>query len=319
MFVIARKNPQLSAQRLCQKFENKVGVKLMNFVEVEVHEFVRSSPVLSTSLSSLVNPPTSLLYSVNPSESKRRPLADDQYREMLLIQVCKLIHTNGLTVNACCENTGNSVFHFVVGIPGATTPNLVRSLLQAGGEELALKANEKGQNILHVIAGGMRAEENDNGDLVFGNEKIAWPAEDRKAILDVLSEELRSADHTVLVKAQDEIGDTPMHEWTLSASTGDFHSKEHETEIASLLLDFGAQLRLPNNSGLVPLHYAFNSEVFEILVQRCDVCDVRNDLDETPLMFMIKTIIEQMLSYTCGNNYSRVHHTLFEKGAVQNQ
>ncbi|CAB3999418.1 probable myosin light chain kinase DDB_G0292624 [Paramuricea clavata] len=338
LFIIADQNPCLTGQQLCQEFERRVGSELVHLVGIKGPEFVRSSPVLShqsltwswttQSWTTQIDPyqPTtwsSFVYMVNPNESYRLTY-DNKYREMLLIQAWKLIETNGL-INACCENTGNSAFHFLVGTPGATTPNLVRLLLQAGGEELALKTNRKDQNILHVIAGRMRAEKNSNGDLVFGNEKvepIAWTAEDRKSILDVLSQELSSNGLTVLVKAQDEIGDTPIHEWALSTSTTVHESLDaflpnpnHEIEIASQLLQFGAQLRLANNTGHVPLHYAFNTDVFEFLVQRCDVCHVRNDLDETPLMFMIKTIIRQALSQTCVNEYPELATEFLERAS----
>jgi serine/threonine protein kinase/ankyrin repeat protein len=328
LFIIADQNPGLTDQQLCQEFERRVGSKLVHLVGIEGPEFVRSSPVLSRQSRSWtirIKPyqptmwPSRIVYMVNPNESYRRTY-DNKYREMLLIQAWKLIETNGL-INACCENTGNSAFHFLVGTPGATTPNLVRLLLQAGGEDLALKTNKKGQNILHVIAGRMRAEKNSNGDLVFGNEKvepIAWAAEDRKSILDVLSQELSSNGLTLLVKAQDEIGDTPIHEWALSASTtvhesSDGFLSKHEIEIASQLLQFGAQLRLANNTGHVPLHYAFNIDVFKFLVQRCDVSRVRNHLDETPLMFMIKAIIRQALSQTCVNEYTELTSELTTK------
>ena len=311
--IIARRTPHLSVEKLCQEFQIKTGIKLDDFVGTKGRTFVCSSPLLSKELAVFASASeyqrVSQGYRVSAKETSRLEFADDDYREMLLVQVCKLIHTNSLS-NAICENTGSSVLHYVVGIPGESTPELVRSFLIALAEndDLVCQTNKKGQNILHIVAGRMRAEKNRDGDLVFGTKKTAWAAKDRKAILEVLNDELESIDHIILATGLDKFGDTPMHEWALSTSTRrdrytDSFYAEDETEIASLLLEFGAQLDLPNDSGHIPLHYAFNSNAFEFLVRHCDLCDVGNDLDETPLMFMIKTIIRNVLSQTCVDKY----------------
>ena len=270
---------QLTTEELCEEFLERVGVNLKDFIRLSKRgrtKFVEE--ILGCTLNR------------NPR------IGVDNYREMLLIEACKLIECNGL-LNARCENTGNSAFHFLVGTPCESTVNLVRLLFEAAGEKLALTLNKKGQNILHIIAGNMRAEKKSNGDIEFGNRKQFreedWTAKERKAVLDVLSEKLSSDDLFLLARDQDESGDAPMHEWALSASTR--NSDEDEREIGKWLIRFGAQLRLANNGGHVPLHYAFNTEVFEFLVEHCDVCHVRNDQDETPLMFMIKTIINNAL------------------------
>ena len=312
--IIARRTPHLSVEKLCQEFENKTGIILDDFVETEGHTFVCSSPLLSFQELAVFRSASeyqrvSQGYRICAKKTSRLEFADDDYREMLLVQVCKLIHTNSLT-NAICDNTGNSVLHYVIGIPGESTPELVRGFLKALAEndDLVCKTNKKGQNILQIVAGRMRAEKNDNGDLVFGSKKTVWAAKDRKAIVEVLNEELESIDLIILATGLDEFGDTPMHEWALSTSTRrDRHTDsflaEDETEIASLLLEFGAQLDTPNDSGHIPLHYAFNTNAFEFLIQQCDLRDERNDLDETPLMFMIKTIIRNFLSQTCVDKY----------------
>ena len=323
--IIARRTPHLSVAKLCQEFEIKTGIKLDDFVEMEGRTFVRSSALLSSQELSVFPFPVKHQpgsqaqgYRITAKETSRLEFADDDYREMLLVQVCKLIHTNNLS-DAICDDTGNSVLHYVVGIPGRSTPELVRSFLiaLAGDNDLVSHRNQKGQNILHIVAGRMRAEKNLNGDLVFETVKTAWAAKHRKAILEVLNDELDSTYLIALATAPDEVGDTPMHEWALSTSTTrDKYSEsflaEHEKEIASLLLDFGAQLRLPNHSGLIPLHYAFDTNAFEFLVQRCDLCHVRNDLDETPLMFMIKTIIKNVLSQTCVDKYPELITEFFD-------
>ena len=296
LFTIAYEKPHLPAEELCEEFENRVDCELGHFVEMDERDFVRSSPRLSVVRFSTPgqNNPT-LGYMAKPTLHEHT--TDNQYRQMLLIRIAKLIERNGL-----CENSGNSTLHFLVALPGRSTENLVEILLKAEVDPLAV--NTRSQNILHVIAGRMRAEENGNGYLVFRhgkNNSTQWKAEDRKAILHVLSEKLSDAELSTLATDQDEYGDTAMHEWALSASTiGCRHSVcscvEDELDIASRLLEFGARLRLPNNSGNVPLHYAFDFHAFDFLFARCDVCRVRNDHDEPPLMFMVKRIVMEALS-----------------------
>ncbi len=170
LFIIADQNPGgLTAEQLCYEFERRVGSKLESLVGVEGQGFVRSTRVLCSywqpvgnQLSLQCDDYDEWFFAVDPNESDRRTSYDDKYREMLFIQAWKLIEANGL-ISVQCENTGNTALHFLLAIPGATTPNLVRLLLQAGGDKLALKMNKKQQNILHVIAGRMRAEKNDNG------------------------------------------------------------------------------------------------------------------------------------------------------------
>ena len=257
LFIIANQNrPGLPVEKLCLEFEKRVGNKLVNIVGVEEHQFVSSSRMLSRAQRRVEQASdSSVVYTINWSAEHYRTLSDDQYQEVLLVHAWKLIETHGLCYD-CCDNSGNTALHFLVGTPGPSTPNLVRLLLQAGGDRLAVQTNKKGQNILHVIAGRMRAEENSNGDLVFQNEKNddGFPnTKNRMAVLNTLTEQLSSDQLTVLITAQDEIGDTPMHEWALSASTRGSSRFvafrfEHEMEIALQLLRFGAQLRLPNST-----------------------------------------------------------------------
>ncbi|XP_028399203.1 uncharacterized protein LOC114522665 [Dendronephthya gigantea] len=277
LIIIHQQNMCLSAESLCHEFSKRVGVTLEDFVGVEGHEFVRTSPAYRYS---------------NPNSFPSRE--DGKYCEMLLIKACQLIEDNVLNF-ACDDNIENTAFHYLAAIP--ETSHLVRLLLKAKGKELALKTNINGQNILHVLAGRLRAKKDSDGDLVFENDRIGeieWAVKDRIAFLEMLKEELSVVELSHLVNAQDEFGDTAMHEWALS--TSETRYAESQIEIGQLLLDFGAKLRLPNNGGQLPLHYAFNADVFEFLVEKCDVCHVRNDLDETPLMFIVKAIITQAFS-----------------------
>ena len=298
---------ELTTEELCEEFYQRVGVELEDFVGLEGNQFLRSSHIfyLAKVYARRFEPIGEIAISELVRSKLRRHLRIhiDKYREMLLIQAWKLIEIYG-PPNACCKNTGNSALHFLVGTPGEGTASLVRLLFKAGGQNLALKLNNKGENILHIIAGSMRAEERSNGDFVFRNQKPFeeqdWDAKERKAVLDVLTQELSSDDLFLLARDQEKLGDAPLHKWALAVSTRSKYFNESffggEREIGLWLIRFGAQLRLANYRGHVPLHYAFNTEVFEFLVKHYGVCHVRNDQDETPLMFMIKTIIKEALS-----------------------
>ncbi|CAB4042450.1 Hypothetical predicted protein [Paramuricea clavata] len=145
---------------------------------------------------------------------------DEFYKELANEILFIIANQNrpGLPVEKLCLEFEKRVGNKLVNIVGVeehqfvrpSTPNLVRLLLQAGGDRLAVQTNKKGQNVLHVIAGRMRAEENSNGDLVFQNEKNdGFPnTKNRMAVLKTLTEQLSPDQLTVLVTAQDEIGDT---------------------------------------------------------------------------------------------------------------
>ena len=48
------------------------------------------------------------------------------------------------------------------------------------------------------------------------------------------------------------------------------------------------KLKVINNSGEVPLHYAYSPELFKIFLQNGAVCRRRNDRDESPVLFIAK-------------------------------
>ena len=90
---------------------------------------------------------------------------------------------------------------------------------------------------------------------------------------------------TLLAKAQDKNGNTVLHDCLLSTTVNEFTA---EVNICKELLDFGASLRVINNSGEVPLHQAYSPELFKIFLQNGAVCRRRNDRDESPVLFIVK-------------------------------
>ena len=170
-------------------------------------------------------------------------------------------------------------------------------MLQAGVDPLA--ANNDGQTFLHIIIGRFEAQNVANGAPWFKNERLAktkWFFEDRVELIEMLSQELSPTYTALLAKAQDKNGNTVLHEYALSTST-----VEHEfveKKICKNLLKFGASLRVTNNSGDVPLHYAYTPELFKIFLQNGAVCRARNDRDESPVLFILKMSAELAFAQT---------------------
>ena len=159
-------------------------------------------------------------------------------------------------------------------------------MLQAGVDPLA--TNNDGQTFLHIIFGRFRAENADDAELCFQNTcvpKTKWFTEDRVTLLKLLSKNLSMNYATLLAKAQDKNGNTVLHDCLLSTTVNEFTA---EVTICKELLNFGASLRVINNSGEVPLHYVYSPELFEIFLQNGAVCRRRNDRDESPVLFIVK-------------------------------
>ncbi|CAB4040121.1 serine threonine- kinase endoribonuclease IRE1-like, partial [Paramuricea clavata] len=209
-----------------------------------------------------------------------------QYREMILSKCCEMMEYNFADLSSCKDANGNTPLHLIAALPGITCDTLVKYLLQAGVDPLA--ANNDGQTFLHIIFGRFKAQNGANGALWFKNERLAktkWFVKDRVELLELLSQELSPTYTALLAKAQDNDGNTVLHEYALSTTV------EHElveNKICKKLLKFGASLRVTNNSGDVPLHYAHTPELFKIFLQNGAVCRARNDHDESPVLFILK-------------------------------
>ena len=199
-----------------------------------------------------------------------------KYREMLLIKACELIAKDGYAnVKNRNKDSGNTALHLVAALPGVDRdePTLFRYLLQAGADPL--QETKEGLNVLHIIAGRMKAEEDYQEDkLYFGSERVgesSWEIGHRQALLKILRKNVSPAHLAMLMSRPGRDGNTVIHEWVLSASDvnqlGEPTANLNETKIASKLLTFGGNVKIPNKFGLVPLHFAYNSAVFKFVVQ----------------------------------------------------
>jgi serine/threonine protein kinase len=209
-----------------------------------------------------------------------------EYREMILIKCCEMMKDNFADLSSCKDANGNTPLHLIAALPGITCDTLVKYLLQAGVDPLA--ANDGGQTFLHIIFGRFQAQNVANGAPVFKNERLPltrWFVQDRVELLEMFSQELSPTYTTLLAKAQDNNGNTVLHEYALSTIVEFVFVAD---KMCKKLLKFGASLRVTNNSGNVPLHYAYTPKLFKIFLQNGAVCRARNDRDESPVLFILK-------------------------------
>ena len=215
-----------------------------------------------------------------------------EYREKLLIKCCEIIKDDFANLSSVKDTNGNTPLHLIAALPGISydCDTLMKYLFRAGVDPFA--ANNIGQTFLHVIFGRFQTEVDSPGDVCFTNERVTtpkWFIEDRKALLNLVSEELTQAQISSLAKAQDMDGNTLLHECALSTTLQQELIQELKICGMLLQLDAGLSLRIPNINGEVPLHYAFNASIFKIFVHtEAAICRARNDLDETPILFILK-------------------------------
>ena len=220
-----------------------------------------------------------------------------EYREKLLLQCCEIMKDDFSDLSICEDINGNTPLHILAALPGLTYDcgTLVKYVLRAGVDPL--EANDKGQTFLHIVFGKFQAEFDYFDHVWFGNERIPnteWLIDDHKTLFKRLCVELSQAQFTALVKAQDEDGNTVLHECALSTAMQQELIQDQNKIVRKLCkLGKGVTLRIPNIRGEVPLHYASNPSVFKTFVQVEDaVCRVRNDRDETAVLFMTKQSVE---------------------------
>ncbi|CAB4021650.1 serine threonine- kinase endoribonuclease IRE1-like [Paramuricea clavata] len=230
-----------------------------------------------------------------------------KYRQMLIQKACDLVSQQ--TDAVCTDVTdshGNTPLYLIAALPCIDhKPTLVQYLLKAGFKPHY--ENNNGQTMLHIIAGRMQAEvcKNDDGSVridceSFGKRKFdpsRWPANDRTALLKLFSSELSHRELTVLANTPNRDGNTAMHEWVISLSTITSRGLQlgfdvAEKEIGLQLLSFGVNLRQQNDSGDIPLHFAYNSEIFQFLLEKSKqksvvCCRARNEREETPLLCIL--------------------------------
>ena len=223
-----------------------------------------------------------------------------KYREMLLIKACKLIVNidASVNVNNQDEDSGNTPLHLVAAMPDVADdePILFKYLLEAGADPL--QENKDGLNVLHIIAGRMKVEEDQEDKAYFGSERVeegSWEIGHRQALLNILRKKVSPAHLWTLMNRPGRDGNTVMHESVLSASDvnlfGEPTASLNEIKIVSKLLSLvGGNVKIPNKFGLLPLHFAYNSAVFKFLLQNGAVCRSRNGQDETPFLFILKCL-----------------------------
>ncbi|CAB4033822.1 serine threonine- kinase endoribonuclease IRE1-like, partial [Paramuricea clavata] len=215
-----------------------------------------------------------------------------KYRGMLLTECCQIMKDNFNDLGNCKDGNGNTPLHFIAALPGLSydCSTLVKDLLEAGVDPLA--TNKDGQNFLHIIMGRCKAKWH-TGAMCFSNDvstrehvpATKWFVEDRVELLDLLAEELSQAQTSLLVKAQDTSGNTVMHEFALASP---IEENFNEVQICQKVLKFGASLRVPTNFGDLPLHYALNPSVYDVLDWEGRLSWERNDSYETPVLFILK-------------------------------
>ena len=220
-----------------------------------------------------------------------------EYREMILINCCEMID-NVDDLSHCKDENGNAPLHYIAALPGLTydCDTLVKYLLQAGVDPLA--TNDDGKTFLHTIFGRFSAENDDDDELRFMNTRVPktqWFMEDRVDLLELLSQNLSSTYTALLAKAQDQDGNTVLHECLLSTTVEEFTEEE---KICKNLLQFGACLTIPNKSNEVPLHYAYTPQLFKIFRRNGAVCRIRNDRDESPVLFILKKSVDLAFAQT---------------------
>ena len=217
------------------------------------------------------------------------------YRDKLLLQAYELIKVTG-DVNHK-DDFGNIPLHFVVALPGLSDKsqlNLLKYLLKAGADPLA--RNNDGLNVLHILAGRIKAEDSHVKKLKFGRNHIeekSWKTSHWKRVVDTLVQMIPKENFVRLMTEPGRDDNTVMHEWVISTESvsaliDDKETWENEIKVASKLIHLGGNLKTPNKFGLVPLHYGLHPPVFKFLLRNDAVCHSRNHRNETPLVFVLK-------------------------------
>ncbi|CAB3987252.1 serine threonine- kinase endoribonuclease IRE1-like [Paramuricea clavata] len=301
-------------RKLSETFQEEFGNRPMDFFDIYAIKgwkmFIESSPGLRIfeDQVSIVEDENGMSNAYEKYNKTKIHLTDEtfnitvaKYRQILIQKACKLISTHGVA-----DVHGNTPLHFIAALPSIDhQPSLVKHLLDAGFEPL--RKNNSGQTILHIIAGRMEAnvcKNEENGVNIdwesFGKSTFhpsGWPANDRTALLKLIASELSHRELTVLANTPNRDGNTAMHEWVISLSTINPRGLQlgfevAEREIGLQLLSFGVNLRQQNNSGEIPLHFAYNSEIFRFLLENSKqesvaCCRTRNEREETPLLCIL--------------------------------
>lgn len=303
-------------RELSEKFQGEYRYRPMDFFGhgngTGWVKFLKSSPGLHfETMVSIGEDVKGKLYEMYHKEKVEKSIniSVAKYRQILIHKACDLISQQTDVASSCKQVNdvhGNTPLHLVAAMPCIDHEStMLNHLLDAGFNPL--QTNNDGQTILHIIAAGriqaeVCKEADGNVDCAsFANSTFCsstWPGNYRITLLRLLIAKLTSGQLTVLANLPSKDGNTAMHEWVISLSKITSNGlqlgyDQTEKEIGDILLRFGANLRLQNNSGETPLHFAFNSEIFQFLLENSTqktvvCCRARNERDETPLLFILK-------------------------------
>ena len=218
-----------------------------------------------------------------------------KYREMILLECCQIMRNNFRDLANCKDKNGNTPLYYIAALPGITynCSTLVKSLLQAGVDPLATNVNE--QTFLQMILGRFKWIPNEGYFLkAFSGEHMAptkWFVEDRVALLKLLFEELSPPQTFMLVNTRDCVfRRTAMHVFAISSPIEE--QNFDEGEIFKQLTNLGAIVSVLDQSNKSPLHYAFNPQIFNSLME-CGLSAGAKDFHgNTPFLYILKTSVE---------------------------
>ncbi|XP_046841759.1 uncharacterized protein LOC124435860 [Xenia sp. Carnegie-2017] len=280
--------------QLCRRFKEKTGFEMEEFLDIDgcgvseddVMDVIRDVPGLSVSYDK---------YFIDGSVSLSHSNKLVKNREKILVSCAKLVidKKEMYDMDKCIDELGNSPLHVLMTLPGIKDDGyLLENLFNTGVNPLAVNKNR--ETFLHVLFGECHFKS--IGHIFFDLAKERKERknaklfdEDRKAVLEFVSDNISPDKLASLFEAQDEKGNTVLHDFALSTA---IHDKwAYESTTCRKLLEFeGKQsLMIPNREGNVPLHYAFNPSIFRIFVETWKTnCRERNDRLETPVLYILK-------------------------------
>ena len=312
---------------LSEEFEKKTGFRPMDFFGFGNitgggwFNFIKGIPGVQGENLIRLGDGSEVVYKLFNNTNLDEDLTVAKYWELILIKCCKILKDQFVDKKCGKDANGNTPLHLVAALPGISygCETLVKYLLDAGVDPLATNGN--GKTFLHISLSRFKAKNDVNDALLFEDKRLGdtkWFVEDRIELMKLISRKLSPTYKSLLAKAQDNNGNTVLHEYALSTFVGE---KLVEESVVKKLLELGASFRVTNNVGDVALHNAFNRKLFKIFVQNGAVCRARNDNDETPVLFMVKMSANLAFSGTTAAKElkERGFVTITENGRVDVQ
>ncbi|XP_046843495.1 uncharacterized protein LOC124437571 [Xenia sp. Carnegie-2017] len=287
---------------LYEELKGRTGLDDAHLLKIirwsEVSSLLRAIPDIEVVLGAIVlleintNSVLQLMNETYLIKNRFLKLTVSQYRETVFRACSEIIKKNNRNfsdLTSCRDKqTGNTPLHLLASLPAISfNANLLKYLLQSGVDPFA--ANNEGQTFLHILLG--RYKTVSNYDDFYPYKRLPttkWFKQDNTAVLQIL-DHIPPSQVSLLTKAQDNEGNTLMHEFASSAILQGELVEGQEVCRKLLEIDHGQSLRIPNHKGNVPLHCPCDPAIFNILVESQPACcRVRNDRDETPLLCILK-------------------------------